>query len=329
MLALHRGWEDHRRLWFVADKDKVKKLTEAAAAKWTEKLKKGSVLRVTQAHSTDVVLLDLANRGVKIRYAHWHSTGVEKNLPSDQVALRFAALPDELFKEFTPRPDLANLRFNVDIRRAILDMRKADELRLLALMRNQGFGPEDKLPPALQDYRDAIDKMRAEAERPQQRDVEKIAAEVEECKIFNDVAGIADGYMTAGEVVSRLGDISRFPTVSSLWHYCGFHVVDGKSAKRKRGEAGSWNPRVRTALWNLGNSIIKNRENPWRASYERFRDEELAAHDVKCPNCKTKDGHCGARARRRVVKEILKEFYARTSGQSKCAIHERLAKSAA
>ena len=320
MQAMHRALEGElgakKHAYYVADGVKCLKLTETKLVKWITNLEKEEVLRVTQAHSTDVVLLGLAERGVKIQYAHWHSTGLEKNLPPEAIATGFYNLPQDIFRDFKPRADLAQLRHLVDARLALMEHRKADFLRLGALKRSIGLADEDSLPKQLQIVEDELLADKRKFETPVDKKLSEVAESIPECVAFNAASGVADSWVTSGTVVAFLGDISRFPMVSSLWHYCGQHVVEGLAPKRKRGEPGTWHPRVRTALWLLGTSIIKNRNNRWRPVYEQFLDKELQEHDVKHPGCKTKQGHCGARARRRVVKEILKEFYLTVCGET-------------
>ena len=70
-------------------------------------------------------------------------------------------------------------------------------------------------------------------------------------------------------------------------------------------------------------SIIKNRSNRWRPVYEKYLERELGRHDEICPKCETKQGHCGAMARRRVVQDILKEFWLVCNGQGASVNHRR------
>lgn len=42
------------------------------------------------------------------------------------------------------------------------------------------------------------------------------------------------GPLIAATLITRIGDPSRFATISALWAYCGLHVIDGKAPKRKR-----------------------------------------------------------------------------------------------
>jgi hypothetical protein len=81
-----------------------------------------------------------------------------------------------------------------------------------------------------------------------------------------------------------------------------------------------WNPRLRTVLWKLGDSITKNMKNPWRKFYDKTKEIELANHDAKCKSgpdgkaCKHPEGHAGARAERKMRKEIVKRWFLACKG---------------
>ena len=122
-------------------------------------------------------------------------------------------------------------------------------------------------------------------------------------------------WITAASIVAYAGDVDRFETVASFWHYFGQHVIDGHAPKRKAGSPVTWSPKGRTAVYLMGDSIIKNRNNKWRAFYDEALATEKETHEVKHPGCKTPLGHCGARARRRMVKEILKQFFLAVKGE--------------
>jgi len=53
-------------------------------------------------------------------------------------------------------------------------------------------------------------------------------------------------------------NIRRADTVSSLWHYAGFHVVDGHAPKPVPGVKLDFNKVLRSMCWRLGSSVIKN-----------------------------------------------------------------------
>lgn len=62
--------------------------------------------------------------------------------------------------------------------------------------------------------------------------------------------------------------------VRSLWHYCGVHVVDGRSPRRRKGQRADWNPVARTILLMPGGvaeQIVRLRVAGYRATYDAVK----------------------------------------------------------
>lgn len=76
-------------------------------------------------------------------------------------------------------------------------------------------------------------------------------------------------------VVASVQDIKRFQTVSKLWAYAGMHVINGKAARRKKGEKANWNSFLKTKLHVLADCLIKlnfdDEKKPLR--YRKFYDD--------------------------------------------------------
>lgn len=325
MLAFHRVYEGEigkkDLALYVSDGGAAKHLKGAAIAKWVKALPLQSTLLSTSAHIDALALLFIES-GHTIRSAHWHGTGIAKNLPADAIVEQFAALPADTTFMLRADPDIYQLKALVATRRWILDVRKAGTLRLKGAMRARGLGKDDPLPSDLAAMAEEMEVIRrgrkAEGDQEAQKGVEtecdkdiaRLALQIPACRIFMEVADLSGGVQSAALVVACVGDIRRFSRVSSLWHYAGMHVTDGHAPKREAGRSMDWNPKLREGLFNLGVSIIKNRDNRWRAIYDAFRDHALIHHEAKC-GCAYPDGHTGAQARRRILKEILKDFWIR------------------
>jgi len=311
---------------------------EKPLAEWVKKLKKGTVIRTTYVNCADEILSEIAQRGVTLKYANWHDTKIAKGLDPQEIVDGFAALDDAVFRTFHVRPDIAELRGLIDIRRALIEERKKAVQRIRAVARGMGMAKTCDYTPSMKKHLELAERMEIVVNEEDDekkvswialadKDVSEAAKKIKECVLFNKIAHISDGsWVSAANVVSLTGGIERFPNVASLWAYCGEHVVNGRAPKRAVGAASNWNARLRTCLWQMGDSIIKQaggvskktgkarKMNPWRAFYDEVRAEELAAHDVKCKQkndgpCAHPDGHCGARAQRKMRKEILKRFF--------------------
>lgn len=315
MKTIHRTYSGVAKepVLYVADQGQTEVLKGKDAEKFLKKLKAGAQILLTATSSTDSLGLQLAENGVKVHTVHFHSTGIDAGLDPKELAAAFSMLGDDSLRPFVARPDLAQLRLKARTRQAVLEVRKAARNRMLAILRDTGVSIE-KVPSWMSDAdAEQKDDLKS-AESPITKALIKEASEIQECQVFTKVFGMKEVGVSVAIVVSCLGDISRFPQVSSLWHYCGQHVVNGKAPRRTRGSANDWNPEVRTALWNILDTGLKNNSPKIRNMYEEFKAAELETHDTKCPECKTKLGHCGARARRRVTKELLKEYYVTIGG---------------
>ncbi|PNV81254.1 MAG: hypothetical protein C0179_03665, partial [Fervidicoccus sp.] len=70
---------------------------------------------------------------------------------------------------------------------------------------------------------------------------------------------------------------ARFQKVSSMWKYCGLHVVDGKAPRRIPGQPTDFNPFARTMAWKIGESFRKT-GGVYRFFYEKSFEESLVKH---------------------------------------------------
>lgn len=328
-LSVHKTFgkdEGKRKVYlFVSDGTTIQTLSETDIEKWVPTLQAGQILRFTSVHACDPLLLDLLKRGVRIVYANWHETCIAKNLPPAEIVAEFAKVPDSVFREFQPRPDLAELRYRLSQRSALVEYRKAVTLKLKGAARLYGQLHEEDFSEETKDLLKQADEAETRVPVMGKNGKEKmvsidtvianLAKNTRECSLFNAVAHIEGAWTTAATVVSLSGGVDRFDTVAAFWHYCGEHVVDGSAPKRRKGSPVTWNPKIRTALWSLGDSIMKNRNNPWREFYEDTRAQEMETHLQKHPGCKTINGHCTARALRKMRKEILKRFFLAVKGQ--------------
>lgn len=100
-------------------------------------------------------------------------------------------------------------------------------------------------------------------------------------------------------------------TVSELWAYSGLHVIDGQSAKRRKGQQSNWSAEAKTRIYLIAVSCIKQSKSPYRAVYDDRRTHTAITH----PDWT--DGHSHNDALRIMGKEILKQLWIQAR-----AIHE-------
>lgn len=328
LLTLHRLSEKNlkgqpQRVWYVSDGTKVQHWKKKEQIKFLDSIQPGQEIRVTMVNSTDHELIGLSKRGARILYANWHSVGVARGLTPEEIVAAFAAADASHFRGFVARTEIAELRDALATRNAILSFYNDAKRRLKQVARNQGILEDAENHPDMKDSFDYLDEIDArvvmesgEGSMDMDARVTKIAQTIPECKLFNEIAGIKGKWIMAASIVAYAGGIDRFNSVASFWHYMGQHVVEGKSPKRQTGVPVDWSPNGRRTVYQLGSSIIKNGSQSWRDYYQGEKERELAIHHEKHPDCPSPDGHCGARARRKMCKRILMRFYLAATDKS-------------
>jgi len=325
-IAVHRTFEKdplgkRKMRFYVSDGEGAERMELSGFSKWASSLDAGTILRFTQVNATDIALRELAERGITVRYAYWHDTGIPAGKSPEEIAALYANCAESIFRDFVARPDLARLRMAVSLRNAILSCYNGALVAIRQSARNAGFVDKDEIPAdapyakAIEEIKTIRRSVKSEEGTMLDTEVNNLARSIPECVLFNRVSDFKDSMIIAATVVAHCGGMDRFPDVASWWHFSGLHVVDGHSPKRRKGVNLDWNPMERLAGYHTGQAIIKNRNNKWRDIFDVERAKEYEAHDAKCPNCKTKDGHCTGRAIRKVVKEIWKQFWVTANGR--------------
>lgn len=104
----------------------------------------------------------------------------------------------------------------------------------------------------------------------------------------------------AAQMVALIGDIDRFETVSKLWRYAGYAVIDGKAERPKRGEKLHYNKRLKTTCFKVGNSLLRS-GSPYRQIYDQEKERQLRRGLAK--------GHAHYRAMRKMIKLFLAHLW--------------------
>lgn len=84
------------------------------------------------------------------------------------------------------------------------------------------------------------------------------------------------GPTMAGALVSEIGNILRFATVSKLWMYCGYGLrlaeKNGFAIQQlRKGEKITWNPLLKAKLHILGESLLKQNNPRYRKIYDEYK----------------------------------------------------------
>jgi len=78
------------------------------------------------------------------------------------------------------------------------------------------------------------------------------------------------GKLLAAKLVSMI-DIEKADTVSALWRYAGYAVIDGAREKPTKGEKLHYNARLKTTCYLIGSSFLKC-SSPYRDIYDTSKE---------------------------------------------------------
>jgi hypothetical protein len=130
-------------------------------------------------------------------------------------------------------------------------------------------------------------------------------------KFLLSIPGVS--YELTAQFLAEVVSLEKFKSLRSLYHYAGFHVVDGHAPKLSDMAAGRtrWNQRLRSVMYKIVMNVLKaHAKNPnvYGALYYEARERYEKRGDAK--NKK----HIHLRAARLVAKKILKDVWSITHG---------------
>lgn len=93
------------------------------------------------------------------------------------------------------------------------------------------------------------------------------------------------GPTLSAAIITRIGSVSRFDTISALWAYGGLDVGgDGQARKRRKGAKANWDPDLRMLIaYKVPSQFIKAKTSFGRQLYDQYKRFYEATHDEKCP----------------------------------------------
>lgn len=113
------------------------------------------------------------------------------------------------------------------------------------------------------------------------------------------------GHIGIANLMYYFGYCEKATYPSSLWAFAGL-TPDSKLVK---GETAGFNRNCRTALWKIGDVFIKHRTPRYRPIYDKEKKRQLKLMEKKADNAPTRLGHADARARRKMIKFFLTDYY--------------------
>jgi len=126
---------------------------------------------------------------------------------------------------------------------------------------------------------------------------------------LKNIKGIS--VINTANLLQYFGYCERGKHVSSLWRFSGLTP----DSKREKGKSLDFNPKLRTLMYRIGDCFIKQRTPGYREVYDKAKEEYLKRHkEGKCQKCtelgrNDKPGHSDLMARRKMVKEFLKDYW--------------------
>jgi hypothetical protein len=163
------------------------------------------------------------------------------------------------------------LRALVDLRdRQIQKARIQFNNRLSALERDADSDPEGQQTQLVTRYLDLFAKIEASLDQ----DIALLCDGVPIVEQLVELRGIS--HILASKLVSMI-DIERPPTVSALWRFAGFGVVDGQRERSTKGERRHYNVRLKTTCYLIAVSFLRC-SSPYRAEYDRAKSGYQQRH---------------------------------------------------
>ena len=76
------------------------------------------------------------------------------------------------------------------------------------------------------------------------------------------------GILTSAQLIAIIGDMTRFRHPSSLWHYFGVHVVNGKAVRNKDNVQSTFNPKAKALLLGVIGENFLRQNSQYRVIYD-------------------------------------------------------------
>ena len=128
---------------------------------------------------------------------------------------------------------------------------------------------------------------------------------------LTSIRGLGEGGLAA-QLLAQIDDIGKFDTVSKLWRFAGYAVIDGRREYNKSGEVSHYNRRLKSICWLISDQFVRQNTPLYRDIYDQEKARLRRLHPEKIvTNGKTQynDGHIDNMARRKTVKIFLQHLW--------------------
>jgi len=173
------------------------------------------------------------------------------------------------------------------------------------------------IPPEIQEALVPVEEgstFMAKLKSEEQKHLRKCKKEFEKTIWYNEVAvaaaeGDSMGPAIAGALLWRIGSVRRFPSFGKFVRYAGLDVTpDGKAPRKSKGNKVTYNPQLRATLFRLSEVWLRSK-GVWRGRWDAWKAHYRARPDLAEEN----PGHIHNMARRKILREFLRNLYARWS----------------
>lgn len=141
------------------------------------------------------------------------------------------------------------------------------------------------------------------------------------------------GEHTAAKLLAQIDDPAKFATISKLWRFCGYAVMDGEIDKPTKGDVLHYNRRLKSELYLMATNFVRHGTLLYAEVYyqEKGRQQGMHPHPIcakcggiakqrgqswVCPECKASGrsinftpAHLHARALRKTIKVFLSHLW--------------------
>lgn len=118
--------------------------------------------------------------------------------------------------------------------------------------------------------------------------MEFVESEIIYKKFLEKIKGISA--ILSANLIKEFGYCENAKYISSLWKYCGMHVDNGQAPVRKRGEKLEFNARLRTMVWKISDSFVKQRTPFYRKIYDKEKRKQVKMLDGFLEGLSKEDG---------------------------------------
>ena len=116
---------------------------------------------------------------------------------------------------------------------------------------------------------------------------------------LGNVKGI--GPSLGAGIIALIGDVGKYDSISNLWAYSGYSVINGAAQKKTKGQLANWNGKIRTLMYLVVTQFIKANTVPYRGIYDDEKAKQITNG--------IKKGHAHARAMRKTAKIFLQHYW--------------------